>query len=185
MSMFKKFQVKDIVWLAVISAAMTLAGGCTMPLVMHTSLFGLRNMVAAPLYALFATIGLMKVRKPGALSIIGLFTGAPLVFFAPIMFFNNFVGAVIAEILVLIIWRGYTKNFAVVFGSAVWMIMTVPLTIVFHMWMNDVTFSELIGTPAVAIGTSIGTVVLGFAGGFIGLKIAKELQKAGKLKENV
>ena len=62
---FKKFQVKDFVFLAILSAAMTLCGGITMPLVMHTTLFGLRNMAAAPIYALFCAIGMMKVRKPG------------------------------------------------------------------------------------------------------------------------
>ena len=54
--MFKKFQVKDFVFLAILAAAMTLAGGITMPLVMHTTVFGLRNMVAAPLYALFCAV---------------------------------------------------------------------------------------------------------------------------------
>ena len=61
---FKKFQVKDFVFLAVLSAAMTLCGGITMPLVMHTTVFGLRNMAAAPIYSIFVAIGLMKVRKP-------------------------------------------------------------------------------------------------------------------------
>ena len=79
---FKKFQVKDFVFLAILSAAMTLCGGITMPLVMHTTLFGLRNMAAAPIYALFCAVGLMKVRKTGALTVIGLFR-APLVFFRP------------------------------------------------------------------------------------------------------
>lgn len=83
---FKKFQVKDFVFLAILSAAMTLCGGITMPLVMHTTLFGLRNMAAAPIYALFCAIGMMKVRKPGALTIIGLFSGAPLAFL-----FNRYV----------------------------------------------------------------------------------------------
>ncbi len=57
---FKKFQVKDFVFLAVLSAAMTLCGGITMPLVMHTTVFGLRNMAAAPIYSIFVAIGLMK-----------------------------------------------------------------------------------------------------------------------------
>lgn len=37
---FKKFQVKDFVFLAILSAAMTLCGGITMPLVMHTTYSG-------------------------------------------------------------------------------------------------------------------------------------------------
>ena len=63
---FKKFQVKDFVFLAILSAAMTLCGGITMPLVMHTTLFGLRNMAAAPIYALFCAIGMMKVFRRSA-----------------------------------------------------------------------------------------------------------------------
>ena len=110
---FKKFQVKDFVFLAVLSAAMTLCGGITMPLVMHTTVFGLRNMAAAPIYSIFVAIGLMKVRKPGALTIIGLFSGAPLIFFSTVMFFNNFVSAIIAELIMLLIFRGYQKKVSV------------------------------------------------------------------------
>ena len=110
---FKKFQVKDFVFLAVLSAAMTLCGGITMPLVMHTTVFGLRNMAAAPIYSIFVAIGLMKVRKPGALTIIGLFSGAPLIFFSTVMFFNNFVSAIIAELIMLLIFKGYQKKVSV------------------------------------------------------------------------
>ena len=109
---FSKFQVKDFVFLAVLAAAVTLCGGITMPLVMHTTLFGLRNMAAAPIYALFTAVALMKVRKPGALTILGIFSGAPLIFFSTVMFFNNFVSAVIAEAMMLLIFRGYKKKSA-------------------------------------------------------------------------
>ena len=107
---FKKFQVKDFVFLAVLSAAMTLCGGITMPLVMHTTVFGLRNMAAAPIYSIFVAIGLMKVRKPGALTIIGLFSGAPLIFFSTVMFFNNFVSAIIAELIMLFDFQRLSKE---------------------------------------------------------------------------
>ena len=108
---FKKFQVKDFVFLAVLSAAMTLCGGITMPLVMHTTVFGLRNMAAAPIYSIFVAIGLMKVRKPGALTIIGLFSGAPLIFFSTVMFFNNFVSAIIAELIMLLFSEAIKRKF--------------------------------------------------------------------------
>ena len=165
---FKKFQVKDFVFLAILSAAMTLCGGITMPLVMHTTLFGLRNMAAAPIYALFCAIGMMKVRKPGALTIIGLFSGAPLVFFSPVMFFNNFVAAIIAELLMLLFFRGYKNK-----GS-----------VLFSIWLNGQSYEQLLARPTASIFTSLGTVALGFIGAAIGMKIAAELQKAGKLKPN-
>ncbi len=179
---FRAFKLKDFVFRAVLSAAMTLAGGVTMPLVMHTTLFGLRNMVASPLYALFCAIGLSKVRKPGALSVIGLFSGAPLAFMSVVMFFNNLVAGILAELLMLLFFRNYQKKGAILFTAGIYMPLSLPVTLLFSMWLNGSSFSDLVAAPIPAIFTSIGTVILGFFGAFLGCKIAKELQKAGKLR---
>lgn len=179
---FQKFQVKDFVFLAVLSAAMTLCGGITMPLVMHTTLFGLRNMAAAPIYSIFVAIGLMKVRKPGALTVIGLFSGAPLVFFSTVMFFNNFISAIVAELLMLLIFRGYKKKSAVLVTTGIYMPLSLPVSVLFSIWLGGQSYSQLLANPTVSVLTSIGTVALSFVGAAVGMKIAAELQKAGKLK---
>lgn len=179
---FKKFQVKDFVFLAVLSAAMTLCGGITMPLVMHTTVFGLRNMAAAPIYSIFVAIGLMKVRKPGALTIIGLFSGAPLIFFSTVMFFNNFVSAIIAELIMLLIFRGYQKKVSVFVTTGIYMPFSLPFSVLFSLWLNGQSYDQLTANPKISVLTSIGTIALAFLGAAIGMKIAAELQKAGKLK---
>lgn len=179
---FKKFQVKDFVFLAVLSAAMTLCGGITMPLVMHTTVFGLRNMAAAPIYSIFVAIGLMKVRKPGALTIIGLFSGAPLIFFSTVMFFNNFVSAIIAELIMLLIFRGYQKKVSVFITTGIYMPFSLPISVLFSLWLNGQSYAQLTVNPKISVLTSIGTIALAFLGAAIGMKIAAELQKAGKLK---
>ena len=179
---FKKFQVKDFVFLAVLSAAMTLCGGITMPLVMHTTVFGLRNMAAAPIYSIFVAIGLMKVRKPGALTIIGLFSGAPLIFFSTVMFFNNFVSAIIAELIMLLIFRGYQKKVSVFVTTGIYMPFSLPISVLFSLWLNGQSYEQLTANPKISVLTSIGTIILAFLGAAIGMKIAAELQKAGKLK---
>lgn len=179
---FKKFQVKDFVFLAVLSAAMTLCGGITMPLVMHTTVFGLRNMAAAPIYSIFIAIGLMKVRKPGALTIIGLFSGAPLIFFSTVMFFNNFVSAIIAELIMLLIFKGYQKKVSVFITTGIYMPFSLPISVLFSLWLNGQSYAQLTANPKISVLTSIGTIALAFLGAAIGMKIAAELQKAGKLK---
>ena len=179
---FKKFQVKDFVFLAVLSAAMTLCGGITMPLVMHTTVFGLRNMAAAPIYSIFVAIGLMRVRKPGALTIIGLFSGAPLIFFSTVMFFNNFVSAIIAELIMLLIFRGYQKKVSVFVTTGIYMPFSLPISVLFSFWLNGQSYDQLTANPKISVLTSIGTIALAFLGAAIGMKIAAELQKAGKLK---
>lgn len=179
---FKKFQIKDFVFLAVLSAAMTLCGGITMPLVMHTTVFGLRNMAAAPIYSIFVAIGLMKVRKPGALTIIGLFSGAPLIFFSTVMFFNNFVSAIIAELIMLLIFRGYQKKVSVFVTTGIYMPFSLPISVLFSLWLNGQSYDQFTANPKISVLTSIGTIALAFLGAAIGMKIAAELQKAGKLK---
>ena len=179
---FKKFQVKDFVFLAVLSAAMTLCGGITMPLVMHTTVFGLRNMAAAPIYSIFVAIGLMKVRKPGALTIIGLFSGAPLIFFSTVMFFNNFISAIIAELIMLLFFRGYQKKVSVFVTTGIYMPFSLPISVLFSLWLNGQSYAQLTANPKISVLTSIGTIALAFLGAAIGMKIAAELQKAGKLK---
>lgn len=179
---FKKFQVKDFVFLAVLSAAMTLCGGITMPLVMHTTVFGLRNMAAAPIYSIFVAIGLMKVRKPGALTIIGLFSGAPLIFFSTVMFFNNFVSAIIAELIMLLIFRGYQKKVSVFITTGIYMPFSLPISVLFSLWLNGQSYAQLTANPKISVLTSLGTIILAFLGAAIGMKIVAELQKAGKLK---
>lgn len=181
-NIFKKFQVKDFVFLAVLSAAMTLCGGITMPLVMHTTVFGLRNMAAAPIYSIFVAIGLMKVRKPGALTIIGLFSGAPLIFFSTVMFFNNFVSAIIAELIMLLIFRGYQKKVSVFVTTGIYMPFSLPISVLFSLWLNGQSYDQFTANPKISVLTSIGTIALAFLGAAIGMKIAAELQKAGKLK---
>ena len=181
-NIFKNFQVKDFVFLAVLSAAMTLCGGITMPLVMHTTVFGLRNMAAAPIYSIFVAIGLMKVRKTGALTIIGLFSGAPLIFFSTVMFFNNFVSAIIAELIMLLIFRGYQKKVSVFVTTGIYMPFSLPISVLFSLWLNGQSYDQLTANPKISVLTSIGTIALAFLGAAIGMKIAAELQKAGKLK---
>ena len=168
--------------MAVLSAAMTLCGEITMPLVMHTTVFGLRNMAAAPIYSIFVAIGLMKVRKPGALTIIGLFSGAPLIFFSTVMFFNNFVSAIIAELIMLLIFRGYQKKVSVFVTTGIYMPFSLPISVLFSLWLNGQSYAQLTANPKISVLTSIGTIILAFLGAAIGMKIAAELQKAGKLK---
>lgn len=180
--MFKRFKARDIIFLAVLAAVNTLFGGLAMP-VMRSEIFGLQTLVTCLFYSLFSTVALMKVRKAGTLSIYGLFTGFPLLFMAPVMFFDNFVGALIAEAVVLLIFRGYSKKAAVVTGSALWMVLTMPLSLPFSIWFNGSSF-ERFKTTALWQSAIVfaGTAALSIAGAFIGLKIAKELQKAGKLR---
>lgn len=181
MKAFQKFTVKDIIFLAILSAALTIAGGLTMPLVMMVTLFGLRNLVAAAIYGIFAVIALLKVRKPGALVILGFFHGVVLLMMAPVMFFNMVIGAIVAELVALIIFKNYENDKSIAIAAGLYIPFTLPTTLIFTMVLNGQTFNQVVGNPMLSGIVCVATIVLSFVGVKIGLKIGKELQRAGKL----
>ena len=63
---FKKYKIKDIVFLAIITAC-TLITGAVMPLLVNVPLFGIVQLGLGLQFSIFPVIGMMKVRKPGAL----------------------------------------------------------------------------------------------------------------------
>ena len=182
MRVLQRYTVKDVVFLAILAAALTIAGMLTMPLVMTVTLFGVRNAAAAIFYGIFGVIGLMKVRKPGALFMLGLFSGVVLLMMSPVMFFNNAVGSLLAEVIALLIFRNYDSDKSIILAAGLFVPMTLPLSILFGMLLNGQTFAGLVERPLVSALICLGAVALSFAGTFVGRKIGKELQKAGKLK---
>ena len=73
---FAPLKVKDVVFLAIISAV-TLCTCAVMPLVasLQPVIFGIAQVVTGLQISIFFAIGLMKIRKTGALFIMSLFTG--------------------------------------------------------------------------------------------------------------
>lgn len=178
---FEKFRVRDIVFLAIMAALLFLCSAVALPL-MTITLFGLRNLATSLFYALFSTITLMKVPRPGALSLLGIFNGAILFMMSPVMFVTTAVSAVIAELVALLAFRGYHSQRAILAATILWMPLTLPFTALFTVLMNGQSFGEVVQFSPFVLLTCVGTVALSALGALLGSKIGKELKKAGKLK---
>ena len=179
---WEPFKVKDIAFLAVMAALLILCAGVAMPF-MAVSIFGLRNMVTAPFYGIFGVIALLKVRKPGALTLLITFNAAILLMMSPVMFINNVGSVLVTEILVMLIFRSYESDKAVILGAGLVIPLTLPVSILFSRFLYGKEMSQVVnGKPIYVVLACIGTVVLSFVGTAIGMKIGKELKKAGKLK---
>ena len=83
----RKFQIKDVVFLAIMSAV-ALATCAVMPLVISLQplIFGISQLVTALQIGVFFAIGLYKVRKPGSLLIMALMMGLIQLMMSPPMF---------------------------------------------------------------------------------------------------
>ncbi len=177
----KKFTSKDIVFLAILSVALLLISSLIMPVVMFTQITALRQLFAAPIFAIFSVIAIRKVPKIGTLTIVGIFSGAVLAFMSIIMLINNVIGALIVELLVLIFFRNYEKKSAVIFAAALYTPITLPLSLASQVVMKGENLNDLLGSPLQMYGLPIAVIVLSIIGAFLGVKIANELQRTGKL----
>ena len=187
---FRKFKIKDIVFLAIMSASM-LVTGAIMPLVTQVPLFGIIELCLGLQFSIFPVIGMMKVRKPFALIFMSLFCGIFFAFMFLPMFVCAMVCAVIVEALVLLIFRGYKRDAACVLAGTLYMPMTLPFL---YLWYNVIysinpaedgkAVQAFVGSdPWVAIGISVAVLALCFVGSIIGMIISRELKKAGVLKK--
>ena len=187
---FRKYKIKDIVFLAIMSACM-LVTGAIMPLVTQVPLFGIIELCLGLQFSIFPVIGMMKVRKPFALIFMSLFCGIFFAFMFLPMFVCAMVCAVIVEALVLLIFRGYKRDVACVLAGTLYMPMTLPFL---YLWYNVIysinpaedgkAVQAFVGAdPWVAIGISVAVVALCFVGAIVGMIISRELKKAGVLKK--
>lgn len=178
---FEKFTVKDIIFLAILSAALMLAAGATMPLVMYNQLFGVRNLVSGAIYGIFFMIGLMKVRKFGTLTIMGLLNGFILLMMAPVMFWNMALAPIVSELITFLVFKSYESDKAKVLSSTLLIPLTIPVTLLFTMLLHGMTLSEVVTNPLVSTILCIATIILSYVSTKLGQKLGRELQRAGKL----
>ena len=171
---FKRFKIKDVVFLAVMAALLFACSAVAMPL-MSIALFGLRNMATAVFYGVFATLAVMKVRKPCALTLLGFFNSVILLMMSPVMFVTNIVSTVLSELIALLIFKSYDSDMAAVTAASLMIPITLPFSAVFSVIMNGTSFSEVFGNSWLIALTCAGTVVLSV------LDALKELRKAGKI----
>ena len=177
------FTVKDIVFLAVISA-ITVCTAAVMAIVSHIYIFGLAQLVTALQFSLFPAIALSKVRKPGSLLLFAVFTGIILLFMAPVMFFSNLITGLVLEVICNLVCGGYEKKSTVFVAGWLFVPLTLPLNLLYYRMFGqeywDLFFHS--GVQVLSIVFVIATILVTALGAFLGLKIGGELKKAGVLK---
>lgn len=187
--LFRKFKIKDIVFLAIMAACM-LVTGAIMPLVGQIPVFGIVQVCLGLQFSIFPVIGMMKVRKTGSLLFMSLCCGVVLVFMNTIMFACTLICALITEVLTALIFRGYKKDGASVFAGIIFFPLTLPFLYIYYNFLYTVTkdtgvaVTAFIGAdPWIAIGMSAAVLAVCALGAVIGYIIARELRKSGVMKK--
>lgn len=186
---FKKYKIKDIVFLAIMTAC-TLTTGAVMPFVIQVQIFGIVQLCLGLQFSIFPVIGMMKVRKPGALFLQSVFMAVFLAMMNPQMVMIALCGLV-AEAVAMLIFHGYKSDWACVVAGTLYLPMTLPFLYVYYKFFHTVTDTGenalaafLMGAnPWVVTGISCAVVAICFIGSVIGMVVSRELKKAGAMKK--
>lgn len=180
---FQKFTVRDVVFTAIIAAAFILSGMISIPFVLSSDLYGLTYLVTAPFYAFFIVILLLKVKKPGCVFLAGLINGLVLCMMSTVMLFMQVTGALLCEVVTLLIFRSYEKKSAVMTAAILYMPLVFPMGILGNVVIKGGNLVSILRGGMIAnIACYVGTVILAAIGALIGWKLGSELKRAGKLK---
>lgn len=186
---FKKFKIKDIVFLAIMAAVTFVTSGF-MPLLAKVNYFGIIQVGLGLQFSIFPTIGMLKVKKTGSLLFMALCTGVIMAFMNTVMFFCVVICALIVEALVILIFRGYKSNWASFFAGALFFPLTLPFLYVYYNFMFTAIDSAGAAVQAFvgssvgeAVGMSAAVVVICVIGATLGMLIMRELRKSGAIKK--
>lgn len=179
----QKFTIKEIVFLAILSAVLILTCAVMGIVAEATKVIWAVGQVSTALQlSLFITIGLMRVRKTFTATFILIFMGIIMVMMSPVMALSNLFVLICIEILIIVIFKGYESDNACMFGGFMAPILSIVTPAIYNSILVPEVFQATISNTFMVIGMTLLVIFLSFMGSFIGLKIGKELQKSGVMK---
>ena len=180
----QKFQIKDVVFLAIMSAVALAT--CAVMISLQPLIFGISQLVTALQIGVFFAIGLYKVRKPGSLLIMALMMGLIQLMMSPPMFLSSVLNGILIELIVLLLFRGYEKDTAVFVAAMLHTPLSLPFNYLYNRLVKGAD-SPLAAVadraPLATVGMTLAVVAVSALGALIGIKIARELKKSGVLKK--
>ena len=178
-----KFSLKDIVFAAVIAAAMNVLSFVTVPLVVAIPIPGIRVLVIAPFYGLLLALALMRIRKTGTATLVSFLAGAVLLFVGPVILLFLLASGIIADVLIYFFWRDMEKPVNVVLGSGTYLAAMVPFGAFFgSLMLQDTPLAVLMTEWWLVLLASLLAFLLGAAGAWLGVKANKELRGFSMMK---
>lgn len=180
---FQKFKVKNIVYLAIMSAV-AMVTCAVMPLVVPylTVIFGIAQLVTGLQECLFVTIGACKVRKPGSVLIVTLCIALLQLAMSTVMFFVTLVCGIVVELLLYFI-HAYDSPVKLASIIGLFTPLSLPFNFLYNLWFgSDMMVHVAERSVGLTIGMTFAVLAVSYLGAFLGMKIYKELKKAGAIK---
>jgi len=173
------WHTREYVFAAMVSAALLVVASVIIPFTLPLRIPGLTNAVNGLFSAFFVVIGLVRLRRPGSLLLItGIYAMICLVI-SPVIFGFVITGGLLGEIVCSLVFRGYHGSIAPVCGAVVYEMGMFPAAMAISFFFLPERYGAI--APWVFVLAELAILATALTGGLLGLKVARELARAGKL----
>jgi len=174
------WSTREYVFAAMTAAALLVTASIVIPFTLPLRIPGLTNAVNGLFGSFFVTIGLIRLRRPGSLLLITGIYSLICLAISPVIFGFVLTGGLIGEIVCFLIFRGYSGRIAPVCGAVLYEMGMFPAAMALSFFFMPERYGAVAPWIFVAAEAAIFTTAL--CGSLLGLKVAGELARAGKLQ---
>jgi len=178
------FSTRDLTFIAMVVAAETAVTAISHLLAIPAvRALGLQMQVASAFFVgIVVAIGLAKVKKIGTLTLIGVGRGVIAGFVTPAvptLFLALAGGAIFADGVIKLLHGSFSRSIFVVLGIGLYRFGTALIAMYMSLILG---FPGAILSTYVIIAVSLLCAVLAAIGGYVGVKVVKELKRAGVME---
>jgi hypothetical protein len=169
---------REYVFAAMTSVALLVVASIVIPFTLPLRIPGLANAVNGLFGSFFLVIGLIRLRKPGALLLITGIYALICLSVSPVIFGFVLTGGVFGELICSPVFQGYRGKLAPVCGAVLYEMGMFPAALSFF-FLPD-RYKDI--APWIFVVAELAILTTSSIGALAGLKVAKELSRAGKLQ---
>jgi energy-coupling factor transport system substrate-specific component len=177
------WSTREYVFAAMTAAALLVVASIIIPLTLPLRIPGLANSINGFFGAFFLTIALIRLRRPGSLLLITGIYALICLSVSPLVFGFILIGGLFGETVCFLLFRGYPGKLAPVCGAVLYEMGMFPAAMLLSFFFFPENYRQVAAWIFVIAETAI--FITSTLGALLGLKVAKELARAGKLQLEV
>jgi len=158
----KKFKLNEILFISLIVATVFALGYILIPLMLMVPLPAYKAIVVAPIYSAAVTLIMIKIKKRGTITLLGLLLGMILSMFTVLMLLIATCGGLITDIIIRLFNNIPEKN-KVAIASGLFPAVQIPITFIVMAYTVGGSFGELLRKPLIIVIPAIIAFAIGYA----------------------
>ncbi|MFP4417663.1 MAG: hypothetical protein ACLFSB_10370 [Chitinispirillaceae bacterium] len=184
MSQKAYWSTREYVFAAITVVVLFVVSSIIIPFTLPLRIPGLANVVVALFSNCFIVIALLRLKRPGSLLLVKGIYGSICLLISPVITGFVLAGTIVGEAVGSLVFKGYGKAVSAVAAAVIYQMVAFPAAMFISFKFTPERYHTIVWWVWIVAEVAIFTTAL--ISSLIGVRIARELARAGKLDlENV